>query len=121
MCCNVQLAEIRAVSRNTCIFTTRWPSVIALVVMALIANNVLVEALDPICTLPMDPGTCSVFSKMYYYTPSTGFCQPFKYRGYGGNANRFPTSMARHQCGHLAKDNGQNKRRKLMGLNRARA
>jgi hypothetical protein len=48
--------------------------------------------LDPICTLPPDPGPCEAAIRAYTYDVETGLCLPFIYGGCEGNSNRFPTA-----------------------------
>ncbi|KAL7858231.1 hypothetical protein AOLI_G00183330 [Acnodon oligacanthus] len=42
-----------------------------------------------LCDLPMDEGTGSDIRVYLYYDKNTDKCQPFRYLGEGGNANRF--------------------------------
>lgn len=41
------------------------------------------------CMLPLKEGYCSKRIPSYYYDPTINSCEPFYYRGHGGNNNRF--------------------------------
>ncbi|GFR67590.1 papilin [Elysia marginata] len=43
------------------------------------------------CFLRPQPGRCRGYLSRYYFNPETGQCQSFRYKGCGGNANRFET------------------------------
>ncbi|XP_062596568.1 papilin-like [Saccostrea cucullata] len=54
---------------------------------------------DPKCLLPVDRGSCSNMTVMYYYDPSISDCRPFRWYGCTGNANRFSTGQeCREAC-----------------------
>ncbi|XP_041109480.1 carboxypeptidase inhibitor SmCI-like [Polyodon spathula] len=42
-----------------------------------------------VCSLPPDAGTGSQNQIQFYYDKIKNFCEPFAYKGEGGNANRF--------------------------------
>lgn len=46
----------------------------------------------------MDIGRCNGAFQSYYFERATGTCEPFRYSGCGGNANRFQT---KEQCEEL--------------------
>ncbi|KAI1720699.1 kunitz/Bovine pancreatic trypsin inhibitor domain-containing protein [Ditylenchus destructor] len=49
---------------------------------------------EPDCAASRDPGTeCeNGAQRMFYYDKKLGVCQPFNYKGCGGNSNRFESS-----------------------------
>ncbi|XP_034936854.1 papilin isoform X2 [Chelonus insularis] len=53
---------------------------------------------SPICTAPVDAGSCDLDITAYYYDSRTGVCQAFLYGGCEGNANRF---QSEEQCERL--------------------
>ncbi|KAK6107830.1 Kunitz/Bovine pancreatic trypsin inhibitor domain family protein [Brugia pahangi] len=50
------------------------------------------------CNERMDVGRCNGAFQSYYFERATGTCEPFRYSGCGGNANRFQT---KEQCEEL--------------------
>ncbi|VBB35354.1 unnamed protein product, partial [Acanthocheilonema viteae] len=50
------------------------------------------------CNERMDIGRCNGAFQSYYFERATGTCEPFRYSGCGGNANRFQT---KEQCEEL--------------------
>ncbi|VDO24990.1 unnamed protein product [Onchocerca flexuosa] len=50
------------------------------------------------CSERMDVGRCNGAFQSYYFERATGTCEPFRYSGCGGNANRFQT---KEQCEEL--------------------
>ncbi|MCP9259675.1 Papilin [Dirofilaria immitis] len=50
------------------------------------------------CNERMDVGRCNGAFQSYYFERATGTCEPFRYSGCGGNANRFST---KEQCEEL--------------------
>lgn len=47
-----------------------------------------------VCRLPQDVGQCSAPVTQYWHDPATHQCEPFTYRGCGGNGNRFDSLEA---------------------------
>ena len=46
------------------------------------------------CLLEKDEGTGFRKTGQYFFNTKTGKCKFFKYKGSGGNANRFPSKKA---------------------------
>ncbi|GFO35486.1 papilin [Plakobranchus ocellatus] len=45
------------------------------------------------CGLARSSGSCTNYTKQYFYSSKYGICRPFWYHGCKGNANRFPTKL----------------------------
>ncbi|GMH43327.1 hypothetical protein BSKO_11249 [Bryopsis sp. KO-2023] len=53
--------------------------------------NLPPPATSDVCGLPKDEGSCTDFALRFHYNSSRKRCEPFKFKGCGGNANNFQT------------------------------
>ncbi|KAL1443251.1 hypothetical protein MTO96_007532, partial [Rhipicephalus appendiculatus] len=59
--------------------------------MAFQQQNGLKAPLNPVCSLPKEPGLCNGWSPSFYYNTERQQCESFIYGGCLGNENRFRT------------------------------
>jgi hypothetical protein len=54
------------------------------------------------CFLPMEAGSCTEFTKKFFYDSSDGFCKEFQYGGCHGNHNQYESrEECEHKCGNV--------------------